>query len=130
MGKTRERWWQPVTGGWSMPSSLYRDPGQTGVAAATVAGTLLETSHRRAMQFLHGLTRWPLAWQRVVTRQQAHLHLDPDQLRALGLEFEALIDRYRDLPAGPDTRRVRVDMLAFPLGDPPGTETGIGTDDD
>ncbi|MEV0129025.1 helix-turn-helix domain-containing protein [Dactylosporangium sp. NPDC050688] len=121
VGTTRERWWRPVTGGWTMPASLYRDPGSAGVTAATVAGTLLETSHRRAMQFLRGLTRWPLAWQRVVTRQQAHLHLDPEQLRALGLEMETLVDRYRDLPAGPDSRRVRVELLAYPLGDPSGS---------
>jgi DNA-binding transcriptional ArsR family regulator len=118
VGTTRERWWQPVVGGWTMPSSLYREPGPTGVTASTVAGTLLETSHRRAMRFLRTLTRWPLAWQRVVNRQQAHLRLTPDQLRALGLEMEALVDRYRNLETGPETRRVRVEMLAYPLGEP------------
>jgi DNA-binding MarR family transcriptional regulator len=121
VGTTRERWWQPVTGGWSMPASLHRQPAVAAIAG-TVTSTLLENSHRRAMQFLRELTRWPLRWQRVVAGQTAHIELDPDQLRAFGLEVEALIERYRAMAPGPDARRVRVELLAYPLGTPPGAD--------
>jgi DNA-binding transcriptional ArsR family regulator len=118
VGTTRERWWRPVTGGWTMPSSLQRASGGIAATAGTVASTLLESSHRRLMEFFRTMSRWPVAWQRAVTRQQSHLELDPDQMRALGFEFEALMDRYRSLPAGPHTRRVRVEVVAYPLGEP------------
>jgi hypothetical protein len=101
-----------------------------------VLGTLLVASHQRVLQFFHGMARWPLRWQRAVAQQQAHLELDPEQVRALGLEVEALIDRYRGLPTGPHTRRVRVELLAYPLGDPDGSgpggrgvENGSGVED-
>jgi DNA-binding transcriptional ArsR family regulator len=123
-GTTRERWWRPVTGGWTMPASLQRASGGIAATAGTVVGTLLEASHRRLMEFFRTMSRWPLAWQRAATRQQAHLELDPDQLRALGFEVEALVDRYRNLPAGPLTRRVRVELVAYPVGHPDGTESG------
>jgi hypothetical protein len=118
VGATRERWWRPVTGGWTMPASLQRASGGIAATAGTVASTLIESSHRRLMEFFRTMSRWPVAWQRAVTRQQAHLDLDPEQLRALGFELEALVERYRALPGTPGSRRVRIETVAYPLGDP------------
>ncbi len=118
VGTTRERWWRPVTGGWTMPSSLQRASGGIAATAGTVVSTLIESSHRRLLEFFRTMSRWPVAWQRAFSRQQAHLELDPDQLRALAFELEAVVDRYRKLPPGPQARRVRVEVVAYPLGAP------------
>jgi len=116
MGTTRERWWKPITGGWTM----RMDEERPGHATELVASTLLETSHRRALRFVADLDRWSPQWQLAAIRQQAHLELNPAQLTALQREIEAVVDRYRDLPAGPETRRVRTEFSAFPLGEPDG----------
>ncbi|MEV4131975.1 helix-turn-helix domain-containing protein [Dactylosporangium sp. NPDC049742] len=117
-GTGPERWWRPVTGGWTMPASVQRAPSGIAATAGTVIATLLEASHRRLMEFFRTLSQWPLPWQRAASRQQAHLELTPEQLRALAFEVEAVVDRYRQLPPGPDTRRVRVEFIAFPVGEP------------
>ena len=130
LGRTRERWWRLINGGWTLPPSLVRAPGPTGTAADAVLSTLLEVSHQRALRFFRTLARWPLPWQRAAGRQQAHLDLDAQQLRSLSLEIEAVVDRYRSLPAGSQTRRVRVELIAYPLGEPgDGDRPGDPADD-
>lgn len=116
VGTTRERWWRPVTGGWTMRMDDQREDAATGM----VVNTLLENSYRRVRQFARDLPRWSPEWQVAAIRQQAHLELDATQLGALQREIEAVVDRYRGLPPGPESRRVRTEFVGFPLGDPDG----------
>jgi DNA-binding transcriptional ArsR family regulator len=116
-GNARERWWRPVTGGWSLPPERFTD--EPGVRAATdlVFREILDSSNRRLQYFMANLDRWPAEWQQAAQRSEARFDLDATQLAALNAEIHAVIDRYRDLTPAAGGRRVQIELTSFPLGD-------------
>ncbi|MDQ1512449.1 MAG: hypothetical protein QOC59_291 [Microbacteriaceae bacterium] len=119
-GNGRDRWWERVPG----PIELFT-PQIAETEAGRAAGDLVEAEfHRIANQRFADYWRahadFGADWQAAVQTTTANLLLSPDELARLGVEFDALIHRYRHLhETGTEKslRRVDVHFRAFPVVD-------------
>jgi DNA-binding transcriptional ArsR family regulator len=109
----RERFWRARRGGWSLPAfHLAQDAGSS-PAVDLVLREMSAEDERRLSRIWAIAPTWSLEWRERIRRTQARLTLDPEQAEALQDELDAVLDRYRDLPAQADSRRVLllVDLL-------------------
>ncbi len=116
-GKGRERWWRPTheMHSW-FTSDLDEDPD--GIAAAEwLHGESLRRFQVFAEEWFASEWDWPVAWRDAAGSSDYLLELSADQLRDLGKELTAVIDRYRRLEPGADPARIIFCTFAFPQPD-------------
>ncbi|MEU6413619.1 helix-turn-helix domain-containing protein [Microbispora sp. NPDC046933] len=118
----RERWWRAIPGGvrWS-PEDFEDSPGAREVAA-TAQRVLTGRHIDRLEEWLAtGPRRWGPTWASAARSTDTVLRLDPDELRELGDELDAVIARWANRPDdGSDREQVFLFLHAFPIeGSPP-----------
>lgn len=113
-GSGRERVWIPRRGGWKVPVvDLAEDPANAS-AVELVMQAQMQADQQRVVEAMARARTWPRQWREVMTRRDAHLTVDPEQLGRLRAELDALIDRYRDAEPVPGARRVSVVYSLIP----------------
>ena len=122
-GSERQRFWQLRTGGWTLPPELFEPGAGNRSALDFVLRSMLQETYDRTVRFLSMTSHWPQEWREGSGIRTSHPELNPAQLAAFGDEAEALLDKYKALAPGPGARRVFIEVVAFPHGDPP-TESG------
>jgi DNA-binding transcriptional ArsR family regulator len=122
----RERWWRAIPGGvrWS-PEDFADSPGAQEVAA-TAQRVLIGRHIDRLQEWLaDGPQRWGTAWASAAKSTDSVLRLTPDELRELGRELDAVIERWAGRPDGPGRDHVFLFLHAFPIaGSAPASDTG------
>lgn len=113
VGNGRERWWRPVTGGWTMPSELGDDPA-TAATAQEVLRTILAVSAQRTIDAFARIGQLPAEWQQLPARNQTTLRLDPAAATRFAADLAELVQRYRAAEPGPGARRVNVETIVYP----------------
>lgn len=115
-GRGRERWWRAAT---AMHSWTERDvAGDPDGQAAT--DWLRRHYHHLFMEryqaWLHVQASWPLEWRDAAGASDYALRVSPARLLALEVEFQELLERYRDTQSDDlDAEIVQVYLYAFPL---------------
>lgn len=112
-GKGRARPWRLRPTRLSHVHEPGEDPG-TARAADEFARTMLARDVQRIERFVERRHDLPEHWRNVATMASNPLRLDPEQLRAFGADLLAVLDRYRELEAGPDAQPVHVAIYAVP----------------
>ncbi|MBX6169231.1 MAG: helix-turn-helix transcriptional regulator [Thermobispora bispora] len=113
----RERWWRAIPGGvrWS-PEDFEDSPGAQEVAAS--AQRVLAGRHiDRLREWLaEGRRRWGPDWASAAHSTDSVLHLTPEELRQLGEELDAVIERWAERSGdGPGREQVFLFLHAFPV---------------
>ena len=112
----RERPWRRTAEGERVPGS---DDPQLLEAAAAVASLMLERTRAEANAFFAALETEAAEWQDAAFLTRDVLHLRAEELRALGREIAAAIERHaratRARPRPADARAIRVTATLFPL---------------
>jgi len=116
-GRGRERPWRATALFTAWPN-VARDPEQA-AASGLLSQVVAERYFEQVMQWLQRRGDDPVEWQEAATFGDRMLYLTSDELAELGREIEALLERYHERTASPDTRPedarlVNLIRLAFP----------------
>ncbi len=118
-GDGRDRWWRPAQESHSF--SAQNHPGDADAVAASdwLHEHYLRLSHRRAEDWAEQRREWPAPWRSAATMSDWALHLTPEQLTAMNVEIDAVIERWRGGtdPGDPAAERVAVILYDFPEPD-------------
>lgn len=117
-GTGRERYWRPAPGGWDLPVLELADDAVAGPAVDLVLREQLMQDTKRALQAVQQARNWPQSWRESIRRMDIRLSLTPEQVQALHEDLDAVIDRYRQMPAEPDSRRVLLSINTTPTEHP------------
>lgn len=117
-GNGRERWWQPVRGGWSFPRFELHANSATRESANFVTRRILQNTYQQTADFLDAATDWPSDWQSAALRYEWHFQLNPEQVSALNAEVMEILTKYKAIAPGAGSRRVLVEGTTFPMGRP------------
>lgn len=125
-GTARERYWMRSPGSLTLDPTIYAPDSAERIAADAVAGEWERERTRLLGAFLrYGADALPVDWVESSGVMSSTLSLTREQLDALSTELGAVVtayvQRYRE-QRGDDTRRVRIDVNAFPILD--GEEVG------
>jgi DNA-binding transcriptional ArsR family regulator len=131
----RERWWRAIPGGmhWSLGDFADSPGARAAVSAAQQAIIRRQIDRLREWQ-INGTHRWGTDWQAAAHSTDTVLFVNPSELRELGAELDAVLDRWseRSRRARAEASRTRdsqnderaevfVFLHAFPLTDGQGT---------
>lgn len=116
-GAGRERPWRRLHQGFSM-ERVHPDP-ETNLAAALLEHTAVEGYLRNLREWMATSASYPADWQNAAWTTETLLYVTPEELRTLGEEVNALIDRYRDRVADrtkrpPRSRPVEALLFSYP----------------
>lgn len=114
-GKGRARPWRLVTRGVTYVHRAGEDPAATRAGDA-FARTMLARDAETIERFIDRRHELPARWRNVSTLSSNTLRLTPEQLRDLGSELFALLDRFRELGRSndPDARTVQAILYTLP----------------
>ncbi|NNG34590.1 winged helix-turn-helix domain-containing protein [Nakamurella aerolata] len=112
-GTARERFWRTRSGGWELPIELMAQPSNAAAVNLVVREQLLADA-RRTMELLARAPELPAAWRDATRRVTTYLELSADQTKELLDELDALITKYKAMPAGPDAHRVATVFNVLP----------------
>ncbi|MGH3491452.1 MAG: helix-turn-helix domain-containing protein [Actinopolymorphaceae bacterium] len=115
-GKGRARPWRLRTAG----LSYVHQPGESREAASAAdefARTMLARDAQQVEAFIEGRRTLPRSWRNVATMSSNPLRLTSEQLRALGSELIAVLDRYSQLSESTSAgaHPVHLAMYAVPV---------------
>ncbi len=117
-GGDRQRWWQMAVDEIHVRGFEFMEHDETREAMGYLLREYNADRSRRLANWHATATQWPQVWQRASSDSDAHLDLNPTQLRALADELAAVLARYRQLKPGRGARKVDVQYAVFP------TDTG------
>lgn len=117
-GKGRERWWQATPDILQIDLSEFLDDELAREALRVVWGERQRMVDERRATWLAGRERWSREWRDAAEDSTYLAHLDPEQVRALGMELTEVIERYIACPPGPGARNVDIQLNVFPTGEP------------
>lgn len=124
-GRGRARPWRLVTSGLSY---VYRPGDDDGAAEASdhLARVILARDTRLISEFIAGRHDLQAQWRNVAAMLGDALRLTPGQLKSLGGELAAVLERYAELSRQPlpDAHPVHVALYAVPTELPPLTRPG------
>jgi DNA-binding transcriptional ArsR family regulator len=120
-GPGRMRSWRLTRVGMRF-TDVHEDP-ETQIAARALSRTLRERSLRRLEAYYEARSSYPVRWQEVTGSSEFVLYVTPEELRAADEEITAILHRYRDRLAHPDSRPpgslpVEVLLFAYPVRTP------------
>jgi DNA-binding transcriptional ArsR family regulator len=106
---------------WQLKTREIRLPDLHGTSGTATAARALKSIVRerwfaRAAAFEESRASYPPAWQEAAGHSQDVLHLSPAELKAIGTEFAAILDRYRERGTDPSSRppgTLPVEVLTF-----------------
>jgi DNA-binding transcriptional ArsR family regulator len=102
---------------------LSDDPGATGATETALLDLVLDRDRTALRAFVAQQGSEPVEWRDATDISTAEPWLTADELRELTAEIQAAFTRYRDRrlveSRPPGTRRVRLTLLAVPVGPPP-----------
>jgi DNA-binding transcriptional ArsR family regulator len=110
----RERWWRLVSRGvrWST-RDFHGDPAAAAVADAAQS-LILEQRTQHVRDWFGAPEEEQEHWGYSAFSTDQWLHLTPDELRQVGEEIRAVLDRWRDRPAGGERQTVFVYAYGVP----------------
>jgi len=116
-GRGRERPWRATALFTAWPNVAH-DPEQA-AASGLLSQVVAERYFEQVMQWLRQRGDDPVEWQEAATFGDRMLYVTSDELAELGREIEALLERYHERTASPETRPedarlVNFIRLAFP----------------
>jgi DNA-binding Lrp family transcriptional regulator len=122
-GPGRMRSWRLTRVGMRF-TDVHDDP-ETQIAARVLSRTLRARSLARLEAYYELRSSYPVAWQEVTGSSEFLLYVTPEELRALDEEITAILHRYRDRIAHPETRPadalpVEVLLFGYPVRTPEG----------
>ncbi len=130
-GSGRERWWERMPGGITLNALDIEDTHAAREAERLVMRQWSDNRYRLLRDFEeNATTNVAEHWIRSSSISTINLRLTAEQLKALGRDFETLIDSYVERFRGqdvPGSRPVQVQFNAFPVLD--GEETPDPSDD-
>jgi DNA-binding Lrp family transcriptional regulator len=120
-GPGRMRSWRLTRVGMRF-TDVHDDP-ETQIAARVLSRTLRARSLARLEAYYELRSSYPVAWQEVTGSSEFLLYVTPEELRALDEEITAILHRYRDRIAHPETRPadalpVEVLLFGYPVRTP------------
>lgn len=114
-GSGKQRWWRAAQERHSIVAGDFAADDPDSQAALEWLGDFYRSEHARwAAQYRAEEAEWPAGWRAAATSNDYLLRLAPEQLDALNREVDALMARYRALPAADDAARVLVFYESFP----------------
>jgi DNA-binding transcriptional ArsR family regulator len=117
-GTGRDRWWRAAHEYTSWSSVDFRDDPDDRAADDWLTGYAARMHARWAQDWLDTRDEWPREWVDASDMSDFHLHLAPDQVKAMTEELHAVIQRYHERVGGPDAAPVTVTVHAFPHPEP------------
>ncbi len=117
-GTGRERYWRTIPEGWELPLLDLADDAGSGHAAGIVMREQLVAESRQALRTLQQAKSWPQPWRESLRRQTTRLELTPEQVHDLHAELDAVINKYRAMPAREGARRVMLAVNTTPTEHP------------
>jgi DNA-binding transcriptional ArsR family regulator len=117
-GNGRDRWWERVPGAIELLGPDLADSEAGRAAGELVEAEFQRIEQERFAEFWRARDTFPPAWRQAAELLSANLPLSAEELEAFGLEFQALVNRYRGRDGSdPARRRVDIHLRAFPVVD-------------
>jgi predicted ArsR family transcriptional regulator len=110
-GRGRERPWRATALFTSWPN-VARDPEQA-AASELLSQVVAERYFEQLMQWLQQRAEDSAEWQEAATFGDRMLYLTSDELTQLGRDIEALLERYHERTASPETRPEDARLITF-----------------
>lgn len=93
-GDGRDRWWRSAHDMTSWCDEEFRDDPDDRAAADWLSGYQLRTCTERTQAWLDARAEWPREWLEVADLSDYRLYLTADQMKELGRELHAVVQRY------------------------------------
>jgi DNA-binding transcriptional ArsR family regulator len=127
LGSARDRYWQPVKGGYTLEGFDMLQQDATREDAQFLLDEVLRARFERLQRWHREGPRWGREWVDATAELTARMRLTREELHALTTDLVEVIDRFREQQRGrhlpdtdtPDAVPVTVQLDAFPTGDPP-----------
>jgi DNA-binding transcriptional ArsR family regulator len=127
LGSARDRYWQPVKGGYTLAGFDMLQQDTTRADAQFVLDEVVRARVERLQRWHGEAPLWGVRWAGATMETTARLRLTRDELGELTAELVAVVDRFRERQAGrnlpganvPEAVPVTVQIDAFPTGEPP-----------
>ncbi|WP_130648352.1 ArsR/SmtB family transcription factor [Egicoccus halophilus] len=138
LGSRRDRYWRVMPGGWTLEGFELLLREDTREDAWTYLDEITRTRLDAVRRWHREAPRWGDEWVGRSLEMTGRFRLTPDELGALRDELVAVVDRYRDLqtdrrdvPVSGDEPYVpvRIQLDAWPIGDPPATASAADVED-
>jgi DNA-binding transcriptional ArsR family regulator len=110
----KQRWWRMSVDQIHMTGFEFMRNEETREAAGFLLREFQADRSRRLANWFATATQWPDEWQRGSTDMDGHLELNAKQMRALGEEMAALIQKYNELKPGRGARTIDIQYAIFP----------------
>lgn len=115
-GAGKRRVWEAATRGHSWEPSDFVGDEQAEESITWLTRHYVAQTVERTEQWLQHERGWPQEWRDALGYTDDGVTVTPEQARALFLELQELIGRYREAGKGdPDARRVLVSAQALPV---------------
>lgn len=132
LGTGRDRYWQPVPGGWTLRSTEMIERPDTRAAAEFLLDAVVRDRVQRLERWHRDGVRWGEHWVSASLESNSRLRLTRDRLRDLNTELFAVLERYRSLEVEegtPDSAMIAIHVDGFPMGDPPSEPPTAASED-
>lgn len=110
----RERWWRALHASTRFDSTDIADDRDAQLAAQDYLRTVQTVYADVIARWQDEHDTWSEEWQRASTASDWVLRLVPEELSALNVELEAVIERYRSQEPAPGAELVQVVLHDFP----------------
>ncbi|MGZ8177299.1 ArsR/SmtB family transcription factor [Williamsia sp. SKLECPSW1] len=99
-GDKRQHWWRSVDHGWEwFPEDFAGDP-EAAQVAVSAKRAMLDHHWSRLVEFESTATTWGDDWSAAAFSADFALRLTPAEMRALFVEIDSVVARYRTKPDG------------------------------
>lgn len=110
----RERWWRLVSRGLSWSTTDFRDDPAAAAVAEAAESLNLDHHTQQVRAWFAAPEQLREHWGDSAFSTDQWLHLTPDELRQVGEEIRAVLDRWRERPAGGERQTVFVYAYGVP----------------
>jgi DNA-binding transcriptional ArsR family regulator len=127
LGSARDRYWQPVKGGYTLEGFDMLQQDTTREDAQYLLDEVVRARVERLQRWHRQGPQWGREWANATAELTARLRLTREELHELTTELVAVIDRFREQQVGrdmpdadvPGAVPITVQIDAFPTGEPP-----------
>lgn len=127
LGSARDRYWQPVEGGYTLEGFDMLQQDTTREDAQFLLDEVVRARIERVQRWHRQAPQWGQQWTNATAEVTSRMRLSREELAEMTAELVAVIDRFRERQLGrdmPDTDvpgvvPITVQIEAFPSGEPP-----------